>query len=217
MIHFKIVWFSPDNFFLILGATPQKKQQQKKTILVCKKKKKIIIIRALKCTIRTCYRRTADVLFIFIISAGINYNRMILIIICMRVESDSLGHLLPLTKWGGSTRASRRVKKNPGQWMRQRQILRSMTAVTARSDSPLRQVHSVSQLKMSLFSLETGSCPLPAQCITSCSLSGSIRLFLLEQLPFKQKPGLTNDKRGKRKNDVWTCVTLWRWRSEQIP
>lgn len=94
--------------------------------------------------------------------------------------------------------------------MRRRQILRSMIAVAARSDSPLQQVHSVSDLKMLGFSLETGSCPLPAQCITSCCLSGSGRLFVLEQLPFKQKPGLINDKRGNDKFCVNMCVRLWR-------
>ena len=41
-----------------------------------------------------------------------------------------------------------------------------------------------------LFSQETGSCPLPgpAHRITSCSLSGGGRLFVLERLPPKQKP-----------------------------
>lgn len=41
-----------------------------------------------------------------------------------------------------------------------------------------------------LFSQETGSCPLPASHhITSSSLSGGGRLFVLELLPPKQKPG----------------------------
>lgn len=92
-----------------------------------------------------------------------------------------------------------------------------MTAVTARSDSSLRQVHSVSLLKLLLFSQETGSCPLPAQRITSCRLSDGGRLFVLERLPPKQKPGLINDKREKDKLCVNVCVRLGRLRSGQIP
>lgn len=46
----------------------------------------------------------------------------------------------------------------------------------------------VSLLILLLFSQETGSCPLPAQRITSCPLSGGGRLFVPEPLPPKQKP-----------------------------
>ena len=61
-------------------------------------------------------------------------------------------------------------------------VLGSMTAIAARSNSSPHSVHAFSLLILLLFSQETGSSPLPAQRITSCCLSGGGRLFVLEQI-----------------------------------
>lgn len=60
-----------------------------------------------------------------------------------------------------------------------------------------------------LFSQETGSCPLPAHHITSCSLSAGGRQCVLEPLPPNQKPGLINvSTRETEEVCVWYSICI---------
>lgn len=153
------------------------------------------------CQINVWVHLDASVEFFF----GCFFRTTIWIIIFTDLQ-NTCNHQPSVMKWG--RKREKQVEKEKiiqVQASRQGRSLRSTTAVTARSDSSLRKVHSVSLLKLLLFSQETGSCPLPAQRITSCRLSDSGRLFVLERLPPKQKPGLINDKREKDKLCVNVC------------
>lgn len=117
-------------------------------------------------------------------------------------------HMWTLAIRNGARKEARKAgREGPKLWSILRcmvDVLGSMTAVAARSNSSPRSVHAFSLLILLLFSQETGSSPLPAQRITSCCLSGGGRLFVLEQI--RSDRGLELILRACEAERQITCV-----------